>query len=142
MKTLLKRWLRPILFTLVALFGVSCYSAYPAPHAKRGAVLGGVAGAVGGALIGEHKGRELEGAAVGGVVGAIAGGLLGSAADDDYHRYSRSSSAPPPPYRGYAESHHRPYYGPAPRVYIRPSFSYGWSRHHHHHHRPRYGYCR
>lgn len=50
---------------------------------QRGATLGGLTGAVAGALIGDKNGEAGAGAAIGGVVGAVTGGLLGNAADKE-----------------------------------------------------------
>ena len=50
-------------------------------NTKRGATVGGLAGAVAGAAIGDHNGEAGAGAAIGGIIGAFAGGLLGNAED-------------------------------------------------------------
>jgi len=50
-------------------------------NTRRGATVGGIAGAVAGAAIGDHHGETGAGAAIGGIVGAFAGGLLGNAED-------------------------------------------------------------
>lgn len=109
----------------LVIFGTSCTSSpygY-APATKRGAVVGGLVGAGAGALIAEHKGRELEGAAIGAAVGALAGGTLGSARDDYYRGSNYRSSnnsyryGSPRPSHGYYESSYpsyrssRGYYG-------------------------------
>jgi len=108
---MLKKFLTLSALGAVALFSVSC-SSY-SPHAKNGAVLGGVLGAGVGALVGEHKNNELEGAAVGGLLGAIAGGALGSS-QDDYERARRYpvqqqpvSYAPAYPSGAYPPSYYR-----------------------------------
>jgi hypothetical protein len=49
----------------------------------KGAVIGGVAGAVGGAIISKHKGT---GAAVGGIVGAAGGYIIGNEKDKKNNR--------------------------------------------------------
>ena len=83
------------LFTLLATASLlnltSCQDA--GPNTNTGAVIGGLAGAGLGAIIGNQSGRPLEGAAIGGAVGAIGGGALGNAQDqrnrqaqDDYYR--------------------------------------------------------
>jgi len=49
---------------------------------KKGAVIGGVAGAIAGVLIGKHKGHTAtRGAVVGGVTGAAAGAIVGAMMD-------------------------------------------------------------
>lgn len=50
-------------------------------NTQRGAAVGGIAGAVAGAAIGDHNGETGAGAAIGGILGAFAGGLLGNAED-------------------------------------------------------------
>ena len=50
-------------------------------NTKRGATVGGLAGAVAGAAIGDHNGEAGACAAIGGIIGAFAGGLLGNAED-------------------------------------------------------------
>ena len=59
---------------------------------QRGVALGGLAGAVGGAIIGENSDKAGAGAAIGGVVGAVTGGLLGSAADKEQQAYARQQA--------------------------------------------------
>lgn len=51
------------------------------PNTQRGAVLGGLGGAIAGAIIGENNDEAGGGAAIGGAIGAVAGGLLGNARD-------------------------------------------------------------
>lgn len=55
----------------------------PRVSQQRGATLGGLTGAVAGALIGDNNGEAGAGAAIGGVVGAVAGGILGNAKDKE-----------------------------------------------------------
>lgn len=50
---------------------------------QRGATIGGLGGAVAGALIGDNNGEAGAGAAIGGVIGAVAGGFLGNASDKE-----------------------------------------------------------
>ncbi|MAI69879.1 MAG: hypothetical protein CMM01_03085 [Rhodopirellula sp.] len=57
-------------------------------HTQRGATVGGIAGAVAGAAIGDHNGETGAGAAIGGIIGAFAGGLLGNA-EDKQQAYQR-----------------------------------------------------
>ena len=53
----------------------------PLRHRERGALIGGGAGAAGGALIGGITGAPGTGALIGGAAGAIGGGLLGDEQD-------------------------------------------------------------
>lgn len=50
-------------------------------HADRGAVLGGVGGALAGAAIGKHNGETAGGALIGGAVGLLSGALIGNSMD-------------------------------------------------------------
>ncbi|OUT54509.1 hypothetical protein SV7mr_16370 [Stieleria bergensis] len=59
---------------------------------QRGAVMGGLAGAIAGGIIGDNSDKAGAGAAIGGVVGAVAGGILGDAADRE-QAYARQQSA-------------------------------------------------
>ncbi len=54
-----------------------------AQNQSRGAVLGGLGGAVAGALIGDHNGKAGAGAAIGGAIGAVGGAVLGNARDQE-----------------------------------------------------------
>jgi len=56
------------------------------PNTQRGAVAGGLGGAVLGGIIGHQSGRGLEGAAIGGAAGAGAGALYGNAQDQEQRR--------------------------------------------------------
>lgn len=56
------------------------------PNTQRGAVVGGLGGAVIGGIVGHQSGRALEGAAIGGAVGAGSGALYGNAQDQDQRR--------------------------------------------------------
>ncbi|RLS98873.1 MAG: glycine zipper 2TM domain-containing protein [Planctomycetota bacterium] len=59
-------------------------------NTRNGAVLGGLAGAVVGGVVGHnHKDQTAEGALIGGAVGAVAGGLVGNQRD----RYERQREA-------------------------------------------------
>ena len=130
-----------------ALLGTSCYSPYGTVHTKRGTVLGGLAGAGAGAIIGNQSGRGLEGAAIGGAVGALTGGLLGSARDEAY--YGGRPVPPPPPPQPYYGTAYRPAVVPLP-VPVPVYRSYGYNRYYsggryyrHNFHSPRYSsYCR
>ena len=70
-----------------ALLGLALFTTSCGPSAKRGTVIGGLAGAGTGAIVGNQSGRGLEGAAIGGLIGAGAGALWGSARDDERERY-------------------------------------------------------
>ena len=52
-------------------------------HTDRGAVLGGLAGALAGAGIGEHNGQAGAGALIGGAVGLITGATIGNSLDQE-----------------------------------------------------------
>lgn len=54
-----------------------CFPADAQSQTRDGAVLGGVAGAVIGGIVGHQNNETPEGALIGGAVGAIAGGVLG-----------------------------------------------------------------
>ena len=83
-----------LILTSVAAIGLLFLNTSCGPGAKRGTVIGGLAGAGAGAIIGNQSGRGLEGAAIGGAVGAGAGALLGGARDDEreaeYYRQHHS----------------------------------------------------
>ena len=61
-------------------------------NTRRGATVGGIAGAVAGAAIGDHHGETGAGAAIGGLVGAFAGGLLGNAEDQQQILYRQQQA--------------------------------------------------
>jgi outer membrane lipoprotein SlyB len=54
-----------------------------AQNTARGAVLGGLGGAVVGGLIGDHNRKSGAGAAIGGAIGAVGGAVLGNARDQE-----------------------------------------------------------
>lgn len=56
------------------------------PNTQRGAVVGGLGGALIGGIVGHQSGRALEGAAIGGAVGAGSGALYGNAQDQEQRR--------------------------------------------------------
>lgn len=68
---------------------------------RRGAILGGLAGAAIGAAIGDKGNNETAGALIGGAVGAVAGGTIGDAKDQRVEHNRRYHSG----YSGYAPSH-------------------------------------
>jgi outer membrane lipoprotein SlyB len=67
----------------------------------RGAVLGGLGGAVVGGLIGDHNDKAGAGAAIGGAIGAVSGAVLGNARDQEI-----------------AQQRQRQYYAHQERVYV------------------------
>lgn len=90
------------------------------PDALTGTVLGGVAGAATGGIIGHQKGKGLEGAAIGGGIGAIAGNLLGSASDQrNYNTQQRNPvyRQEPQYYQQPRPQYQQPYYQQQPRYY-------------------------
>lgn len=68
-----------------------CASNDSTVETKKGAVMGGMGGAVLGGVIGHQSGRGLEGAAIGAAAGATAGGVMGSAKDERNSGGSESS---------------------------------------------------
>jgi outer membrane lipoprotein SlyB len=54
-----------------------------AQNTQRGAVLGGLGGAVVGGLIGDHNDKAGAGAAIGGAIGVVSGAVLGNARDKE-----------------------------------------------------------
>lgn len=54
-----------------------------AQHTQRGAILGGLGGAVVGGLIGDHNDKAGAGAAIGGALGVVGGAVLGNARDKE-----------------------------------------------------------
>ncbi|MGB7325638.1 MAG: glycine zipper domain-containing protein [Rubripirellula sp.] len=85
---------------------------------RRGAILGGLAGAAIGVAIGDKGNNETAGALIGGAVGAVAGGAIGDARDQRidhdqrYHSGHRGYSAPPHPQHVYPSQ--MPAYGASP----------------------------
>ncbi|TWU40771.1 glycine zipper domain-containing protein [Novipirellula artificiosorum] len=80
-------------------------------YQRRGAILGGLAGAAIGVAIGDKGNNETAGALIGGAVGAIAGGSIGNEKD---HRIEH-------------RRYHAPQYYPTPgsqQVYRSPSYPY------------------
>ena len=55
-------------------------------YTRRGATLGGLAGALSGAAIGKHNGDTAAGALIGGALGLVTGAAVGNAKDDDVAR--------------------------------------------------------
>lgn len=63
-----------------------------AQNTQRGAVIGGLGGAIAGALIGDHNDKAGAGAAIGGVIGAVGGAVVGNAKDKEV-TYQRQQQA-------------------------------------------------
>lgn len=82
-------------------------------NTKRGALIGGVAGAAIGGVVGNQKDRAGKGALIGGAVGAIAGAALGNEKDKQVARQSQIYHYP----------QHVPgtYYIPSQHGYVHPS---------------------
>ncbi len=55
-------------------------------HTERGAVVGGLGGALAGAAIGNHNGETAEGALIGGAIGLLGGALIGNSIDAEQSR--------------------------------------------------------
>lgn len=104
----------------------SCISPYyPGPHETAGGVVGAVAGAAVGGIIGHQSCYGLEGAAI----GAVAGSWLGSAAGYSHDRYVYGYPEPRPVVRRYYYSdYYEPrYYGYCPPpVYYHRYHSHCW----------------
>lgn len=68
-------------FAAVALMVTFGACSQPLSNRERGALIGGGAGAAGGALIGGLTGAPGTGALIGGAAGAVGGGLVGDERD-------------------------------------------------------------
>lgn len=81
-------------------------------NTQRGATLGGLGGAIAGAIIGDNNNEAGAGAAIGGAIGAVAGGLLGNARDKELRGglYPRTTIVPPQ-----SVSPVQPMYAPTPQ---------------------------
>lgn len=66
---------------VLALGQVGCATTSDASRAQKGAVMGGVGGAIVGGLIGKKKGNAGKGALIGGLLGAATGGVVGNYMD-------------------------------------------------------------
>ena len=95
----MKKHLFTLLTAAMLLNLTSCQDA--GPNTNTGAVIGGLAGAGLGAIIGNQSGRPLEGAAIGGAVGALGGAAVGNAqdqrnrqAEDQYYRQQQGYGQP------------------------------------------------
>jgi hypothetical protein len=66
----------------LALLTFTPHACFGQTHTDRGAVLGGVTGALAGAGIGKHNDETAAGALIGGAVGLLTGATIGNAMDD------------------------------------------------------------
>jgi uncharacterized protein YcfJ len=71
---------------LVLLTSCSLVSCASGPNAQTGSVIGALAGAGIGGIIGNQSGRGLEGAAIGAGLGALGGNAIGNAKDTQNNR--------------------------------------------------------
>jgi hypothetical protein len=69
-----------IVMVLLPLMGLCPLTAF-SQNTERGAVIGGLGGALAGAAIGKHNGETAAGALIGGAVGLITGSAIGNAQD-------------------------------------------------------------
>jgi hypothetical protein len=76
------RWL----CLIVVASGGFVSSAYAQYNTERGAVIGGLGGALAGAAIGKHNGETAGGALIGGAAGLLGGALLGNSIDAEQSR--------------------------------------------------------
>lgn len=83
---------RIIIAALLVVFIASTADAQNRFYRRRGAILGGLAGAAIGVAIGDKGGNETTGALVGGAVGAIAGGAIGNQKDQRIEHNQRYHS--------------------------------------------------
>lgn len=63
-----------------------CSPAMGQNHRNAGTAIGGVAGALAGAAIGDHNDEPLAGALIGGAVGMVTGAIVGNAKDNEIQR--------------------------------------------------------
>lgn len=117
----LRRTSSTLLF-FVALLAMETAWLLPSTHAqtfgspdhvgrRRGAILGGLAGAALGVAIGDKGNNETAGALIGGAAGAVAGGVIGNQRDLNRQNYRAPVQQPyfPTPPRGVYD-HHAPVY--------------------------------
>jgi hypothetical protein len=71
-----------ISLVLLLIAGLGPAKAFCQGNTERGAVIGGLGGALAGAAIGKHNGETATGALIGGAVGLITGSAIGKAQDD------------------------------------------------------------
>lgn len=102
---------RITLVIVLATITVQSASAQTRTNRRRGALLGGLAGAAIGVAIGDKGNNETAGALIGGAVGAIAGGTIGDAQDRriDHDRIYHSGFAPNPHWNATPVEVHSPH---------------------------------
>ena len=105
---------RIIIAALLIGFMASEADAQNRTYRRRGAILGGLAGAAIGVAIGDRGGNETAGALVGGAVGAIAGGAIGNQKDQRIEHNQRYHS-------GYPHADHY-YYGQPVYSHAHPNY--------------------
>ena len=71
---------------LLPLTGLVPQAGFCQGNTERGAVIGGLGGALAGAAIGKHNGETAAGALIGGAVGLITGSAIGNAQDESQAR--------------------------------------------------------
>jgi outer membrane lipoprotein SlyB len=71
-----------ILLALLVMVGLSPVKVFGQGNTERGAVIGGLGGALAGAAIGKHNGETAVGALIGGAAGLVAGSAIGKAQDN------------------------------------------------------------
>lgn len=91
MSTIFNRSIRLSVLAAAVSLGMGANPA-AAQNTQRGAVIGGLGGAIAGALIGDHNDKAGAGAAIGGVIGAVGGAVVGNAKDKEvtYQRQQQS----------------------------------------------------
>lgn len=75
-----------LICTLLAFCTLSAHTLLAQHHTERGAVLGGLGGALAGAALGEHDGDAAAGAVIGGALGLVTGAAIGSSMDQEAAR--------------------------------------------------------
>jgi uncharacterized protein YcfJ len=93
MRNFIDRSIRLSVLAAAVSFGVGA-EPVAAQNTQRGAVIGGLGGAIAGALIGDHNDKAGAGAAIGGVIGAVGGAVVGNAKDKEvtYQRQQRAQA--------------------------------------------------
>jgi uncharacterized protein YcfJ len=74
-----------LIVAAISSMALSNCTAPTGPNTQRGALGGGLLGAVAGGIIGHQSGNALEGAAVGGALGAGAGAVYGNSQDQNQY---------------------------------------------------------
>jgi len=113
---------RIIIVAILTVFIASVADAQNGRNRRRGAILGGVAGAAIGVAIGDKGGNETAGALIGGAVGAVAGGSIGDRKDhriDNGQRLRSPYDRPAFP----APTYRQPAYLPYQPIYAEPIYT-------------------